>query len=678
MTLSTPAGYAAGVTKEQRLESAVRVTPEGLVLGGELLPLIAGEIHYFQHDRQSWPALLDAAVELGVGLLSTYVPWGRHELAPGRWDFGRRRPRLDLPHLLALAADRGLRVILRPGPHVNAELTWLGYPRRLLELEGVAALTAGGHPLWLPIAPRPMPIPSYASSRFLAETDRWLEAVAEQARDHQWPAGPLVAIQLDNEAPLLFRNGPFDQDYHPEAIESFQALSAARGRPVEEPPRRLDAGDRASLLATLDWLDARVEVFARALRRMRATLEQAGLDAVAYTHNLAQAGVMPELCPDTFDAADLVGFDFYHRRDQLPLLRDRCRYVVGSTALPFAAELGVGGPWNLPPRGPEDSLEQLRAVLASGFRAFNLFMAADRDRYYGAPIDAGGRRRRDEVGRGVSALIEAICQPDLELHRLRLRAPVAVVVPRLYPRMTQASWALGPMLPPALAALGLELADAVTADDFGFAEPVQRRWLEVLARLGEALVEGDLGWVLVDGDAAAERLEALGPQVVIALTFEAIDDGLWGALLARVEAGSELIFGPRAPELNEDFEPLGGAEPRGLELGAGVDWGAGRLRLEALDDEAVCRELVAELASRPEMTPAYGCAEPGVEVTVLERAGEARALGVLELEGERRRVALRTPAGVSARDLQRGGEVELGALELEPYGVRLLEVEEGR
>ena len=138
------------MTASDRQRSGVRLTARGLLLNGETKPMIAGEIHYFQHEPRHWPRLLDSCVELGLNLISTYVPWGVHEAARRNLDFGERRRSRDVTRFLDLAKERELLVSIRPGPHINAELTWLGYPRWLLELPEVQARTPQGNPLWLP------------------------------------------------------------------------------------------------------------------------------------------------------------------------------------------------------------------------------------------------------------------------------------------------------------------------------------------------------------------------------------------------------------------------------------------------------------------------------------------------------------------------------------------------
>src|ERR1700686_3137412 len=104
-------------------EVRVRLHPHGLDLrNGEVLPLWAGAMHYWHHSPYTWRAALRAMRAMGLRLVDTYVPWGVHETAPGEYDFGRRDARLNVARFLEMAHEVGLRCVLRPGPHINAEL----------------------------------------------------------------------------------------------------------------------------------------------------------------------------------------------------------------------------------------------------------------------------------------------------------------------------------------------------------------------------------------------------------------------------------------------------------------------------------------------------------------------------------------------------------------------------
>ena len=63
-----------------------------------------------------------------------------------------------------------MHVIVRPGPHINAELTYFGLPERVVWDRECQARTPRDNPVILPIVPVAFPVPSYASDAFLDET----------------------------------------------------------------------------------------------------------------------------------------------------------------------------------------------------------------------------------------------------------------------------------------------------------------------------------------------------------------------------------------------------------------------------------------------------------------------------------------------------------------------------
>lgn len=122
-----------------------RFDDAGLVVGERRVPFYAGAMHYWRVDPASWAKCLRAIRELGLGLVETYVPWRVHETAPGQRGWDKER---DLARFIQLAGDAGLGVVLRPGPHINAELTAFGMPDHVLGEAACQARTAAGTPVW--------------------------------------------------------------------------------------------------------------------------------------------------------------------------------------------------------------------------------------------------------------------------------------------------------------------------------------------------------------------------------------------------------------------------------------------------------------------------------------------------------------------------------------------------
>jgi beta-galactosidase len=307
-------------------------------------------------------------------------------------------------------------------------------------------------------------------------------------------------------------------------------------------------------------------------------------------------------------------------------------------------------------------------VLAYGFRAINLFMAVDRDRFYGAPIEPKRpRRHKSKVALGALDLLRTFREE--EINALGLRAPVAIVLPRSYVTLTQATWVLGTLAPPVLQALGMEPSAGAAEDDFGFAQPIQIVWSEALHGLVEALSEHGVGCVIVDGECAKERLDALKPRVVVALTYEFIEQELWDVLTEWASQGKELVIGPRLPVLGADMVQLS----RGVTREGACQEG---LKVTDLGDRAARLELARAFADRPELRSPFWTEAEGVDVTVLlDSDGAPRVVGVVELDGRTRRVTIESiDEEVGLRELPDGGVVEGRSVELRGFEVRLLGV----
>ena len=135
------------------------------------------------------------------------------------------------------------------------------------------------------------------------------------------------------------------------------------------------------------------------MERMAAALVDAGLDGVPTTHNLPLGESATPLNPARMTAIDLVGLDYYHRAtpaEHWTILRRTtelaCR-CEGRGRPAFGAEVGAGFPPFFAPLDENDSMYALMCAMAYGLRGFNLYMAVERDRWIGAPIDPHGRPR---------------------------------------------------------------------------------------------------------------------------------------------------------------------------------------------------------------------------------------------------------------------------------------------
>lgn len=89
---------------------------------------------YYRIPRDMWEQMLNEYRRDGINTLDIYIPWNWHEPKEGEFDFdGHTNPRRDLRTLLSLIAQKGFRLIARPGPEILNEWRHGGYPGWLLD-----------------------------------------------------------------------------------------------------------------------------------------------------------------------------------------------------------------------------------------------------------------------------------------------------------------------------------------------------------------------------------------------------------------------------------------------------------------------------------------------------------------------------------------------------------------
>ncbi|MBP7690563.1 MAG: beta-galactosidase, partial [Anaerolineales bacterium] len=158
-------------------------------VGDRTAEVYGGAVHYWRLERDQWGDILDKVKAMGFTTISIYIPWEAHEIERGRFDFGQIDPRTDIDAFLTLIEQKGMDIVVRPGPQINSELTWFGYPRRILEDPELQALNAQGTKAVLTQVPRPIPALSYAADKFFDETALWYDAICPILAKHAYPQG---------------------------------------------------------------------------------------------------------------------------------------------------------------------------------------------------------------------------------------------------------------------------------------------------------------------------------------------------------------------------------------------------------------------------------------------------------------------------------------------------------
>ena len=187
-----------------------------------------------------WNRALDRMVEAKMNTISFYIPWDFHEYADGKYDFtgtvdedGDGKPDYpsrDIFTFLKLVEAHGIhRIMVRPGPYVNAEWGFLGF---------------GAVPQWFHekypnshmrnSAGLKTKLYDYHNPDFLKYSERWIDVVYNQVlKDYIGPGKPISFIQIDNETNFQWQS-IYNHDYGAPAILRYQAFLQTRYQNIDD------------------------------------------------------------------------------------------------------------------------------------------------------------------------------------------------------------------------------------------------------------------------------------------------------------------------------------------------------------------------------------------------------------------------------------------------------------
>ncbi len=541
---------------------SVQITKDGMEIDGKPFPLYSGSVQPWRLDPSKWGEILDRVGELGFGCIEVYVPWSAHELSDGSCDFSGSR---DIGAFLDLAHERGLKAIVRPGPHANAEMTGFGYPDRILRDPEMHARRPEGNPAFVPTPPKMFPVVSYAGGRLYREFEEYLTALAPVLKKRLHPNGPIVALQADNEMTLFFRTGAFDLDYSDAAVAEYRdfikekypalkKLNRAYGTKFKsfgqlDPPVKFEAETVRELPRYLDWIEFKEAHLKNAVGRVAKMFKNHGLEGVPVTHNYPLGHLRPplDLC-GLEQVVDLVGMDMYYRRGDYYTIKARCQALCGLSRFPYAPEFGSGSHFAWPPVDLEDQVFATLSAAMHGLRGFNFYMLVDRERWYGAPVRRDGSVDPDraEVYRRLTALFA-------RTGGCRRFADTVLLSTRLYGRLENLSNVFDPLSPMALAGLGLDAAAWCGNQKLGLKNPPASTHARLQEDLFWAMSEARLAFDLSEPGRPAGGLQQY--RLAVLPTLEIMEHKVAVDLLSFVRSGGTLVMGPEVPGVDETGRP---------------------------------------------------------------------------------------------------------------------------
>ncbi|MEZ4293858.1 MAG: hypothetical protein R3B70_02695 [Polyangiaceae bacterium] len=255
-------------------------------------------------------------------------------------------------------------------------------------------------------------------------------------------------------------------------------------------------------------------------------------------------------------AVDLVGLDYYYQagapgRAIIARRTGELAAFCESAGVPaYACEMGVGFPPFFPPLLERDSAFTILCSLAWGLRGMNLYMAVERDRWIGSPIDRHGRPR--PFAGFFRRLFTAL--ESTRFHTLRRRVPVRIVLPRTERRLTRALHAFGPFPGTVFAVANAGARERCIEDDLGTGSPLGIEVDTFLRAFEQALDARGVPFCIVES--LADSAPLADASWLICATSGSLSPALFDRLAAAQSRGAAVSFGPQKPTFDAGFRPL--------------------------------------------------------------------------------------------------------------------------
>jgi len=578
-------------------------------IDGTSTPLYGGAVHYWRLDRDKWDGILDSVKAMGFTTISIYIPWEVHEVERGVFDYSGNK---DIDAFLTLIESKGLKIVVRPGPQINSELTWFGYPGRILADPELQALNGQGTKAVLTQVPRPIPAVSYAVDKFFDETALWYDSIMSILAKHAYPKGGIVAAQVDNEMAFFFHVNAYACDYHPASIVRYQAFLAAKYGTVAtlnarygrsfgsfaeiDPPRRFEAdATMKDIPFYTDWIAYREWYLVECIDRLAGMMRERGFADIPlfhnYPHPLGPGGAVsgfttPFDLMGLEEKVDFVGFDIYSRKELYDHVKTVGSYVVGTSRYPYIPEFIAGvWSWYLNPGELYDEEFVTKAALMQGLKGFSRYMLVERDRWLDSPVRRDGRVREDHAamfGRANAVQLEN------GFVNLRRQADVLLLANREYDRLEAASVLVsfpGDFLETPSGFSEYPSFMTVSESTLGFAQPIQVAKADRFAAAYRGLSDAGYAFLISDTKLAPEKWSAY--KVLVVSSYEFMGAALQQSLVAYSKAGGTVVLGPQLPSLDDAMQPnatLAAVCSAGTAVAGGTEYAVGLGRIVLLPD----------------------------------------------------------------------------------------------
>jgi beta-galactosidase len=203
-----------------------------LYLQGKPQFLLSADYPYYRDAVENWSDRLERLKKSHVNVISFYVPW-RHHHVGNTIDFeGNLASNKNVKLFIQLCNEKGLYVLLKPGPFIHAETDFGGLPD-FVSPEYNSSIDPmlngrGEQRKWHKVLPSP------TDPQYNEWIRKWFELVDhELIQPNQYPKGPIIALQILNEGVYSdAQHAVTEYDYSVTSVKLYQQFLKEKYRDI--------------------------------------------------------------------------------------------------------------------------------------------------------------------------------------------------------------------------------------------------------------------------------------------------------------------------------------------------------------------------------------------------------------------------------------------------------------
>lgn len=403
----------------------VQIKKNEIHVGGKSVSLVSGEVHYWRLNPSYWKEVLDRVREMGLKVVSTYIPWDYHEYKQGKFDFtGKTDQTRNLKAFLHLAKKEKFWVIIRPGPYIYSEWPNEGAPDYAFKYHRL-------HPKFQEYAARYVEKVVKVLKPFFAtnkggnilmlqadnEIDPWPDLFGHQYGLHKTPGLFQDYIKKLYQENLAALNDSWGTEY-----TSFDQAGPFIATMLAGETGLALKGDK-ELKRNLDYLSFKHDYSRKCAEWAVGLYRKLGvkipiylnLYPFFYAHDWAQMQTACDMVGVDFYPSNELGEDQYEQRKFM----DKIRYLSSVSTVPYIAEF-ASGIWHakhyeMGAITPNHYRLLTLSALLAGIKGWNWYMLVNRDNWYMSPINEWGRVRGElyDVFKKLVEIFNEIHPPSL-------------------------------------------------------------------------------------------------------------------------------------------------------------------------------------------------------------------------------------------------------------------------